>query len=161
MLGTFRVFLTAALMLAGCGGGSSRTTTTLPAPAATATRPPAAARPPDGALAGDASYRVELAALPPCTAGTACEVQLVVRALADYHVNVEFPSKFVAAADALPVDGTGTFTIPEPARGVMTLRFTPKAAGTARVEGTLKFAVCTELVCEPRAVQIAFDVPVT
>ncbi len=43
----------------------------------------------------------------------------------------------------------------------MTLQFTPAGAGTAHLEGTLKFAVCTELVCEPRSVAIAFDVPVS
>ena len=106
-------------------------------------------------------FRIDLAPLPPCTIGATCEARLVLHALGGYKVNAEYPTKFVGDEAATALDGTGTFATEAKTRGVMTVRFRPTAAGTARVSGAFKLSVCTDAVCKIEAPQVAFDVPVS
>lgn len=147
--------------VAACGGSAPAPVAPTPPADPVTTAPPP--KPADGALAGDPLYRVELGPVPTCSAGAPCEAKLVVRALDGYHVNHEYPTKFVADPASAPlVDGTGVFAAKEgDTTGTMTLSLKPQAAGTARISGTLKLAVCNPEVCEIRAAAIAFDVPVT
>ena len=126
--------------------------TTAPTPATAApvsTTPPAPAA--GNVLASDAKYRIEVEQPASCAQG--CEAKLVLKALGPYHVNAEYPTKFVPAAD---VAIKTSFEIPEPTTGVMTLGLRP---GTSRVEGTFKLALCTDDICEIEAPTIAFELP--
>ena len=58
-------------------------------------------------LAGKAFYRLDAGPQPPCARGATCEARLVLTALGDYHVNKDYPFKFVGDPGALPIDEIG------------------------------------------------------
>jgi hypothetical protein len=137
----------ALVLVAACRGESN-------------TPPPA---PTTAALAQAAFYRLDAAPQQgPCAAGTACEAKLVLTALGDYHVNEQYPVKFVSdPVPGLAVDGTGTFVRDSAKAGTLTIRFTPARAGKAQLKGTFKLSVCTDDNCEIEAPAIAFTVAAT
>jgi hypothetical protein len=112
-------------------------------------------------LAGKPFYRIDAGAQKPCASGTACEVQLVLTALAGYHVNQDYPFKFLGAPGAPPVDGTGTFGFDGAKRGTMTVVFRPAKPGTAKLVGTFKLSVCSDETCEIESPTLELAVPVT
>lgn len=128
-----------------------------PAPAEAAPADPAPAAATATPLAETDASRVALEPITNCAPDARCEVRLVVHALGAFDVNEDYPTKFVAAADSAPVEGTGTF---EPAgkTGVLTLALRPHE-GTTRVSGVFKYSVCTEDVCKIEEPAIAFEVP--
>ncbi len=94
-------------------------------------------------------FTVELPSLEPCR-DEHCEAKLIVRALGGYHVNAEYPTKFVAAPGTTV---SGSFSIYDATTGVMTVAYTPAALD---VTGTLKLALCTDEVCEIESADISF-----
>jgi hypothetical protein len=143
--------LAGLLAVTGCKGEPARPHT-----------PAAPAGEPAHTLVTHDVFRVDLAPLAACTAGTSCEARLVLHALGGYKVNAEYPTKFVGdVAATASLEGPGTFAIEAAARGVMTVRFRADAAGTARVSGALKLSVCTDDVCKIEAPHVAFEVPVS
>src|SRR5262245_64047452 len=69
-----------------------------------------AAMPPP--LAGASFYRIDAGPQTPCTAGATCEARLVLTALGDYHVNENYPFKFIGDPSlGFAVDGSGTFAL--------------------------------------------------
>ena len=89
----------------------------------------------------------------------------------EYHVNKEYPYKFVAtAAPGVQFLGngepntfsrsSGDFREDGEKAATMTVRFKPTAAGEARVTGTYKMSVCSAENCqvETQAVQLAVPV---
>jgi hypothetical protein len=107
-------------------------------------------------------YKVEATPEPGCRKGEWCTVRLELTALAGFHVNKDYPFKFLgAAAEGIEHDGTGRFTIESETSGVLVHRFRAAAAGAARISGTFKLSVCTEERCEIEAAPVAVDVPVT
>jgi hypothetical protein len=138
-----------ALALAGCDRDR-------PGPA------PGAGSAPGGKGAPGELYRVAATADPDCRSGQWCTVRVELTALGGFHVNEDYPFKFVGAkAEGIEHDGTGAFTIESPTRGVLVHRFRPAAAGPAKVTGTFKLSVCSEEQCEIEAEPVAVDVPVT
>ena len=124
---------------------------------------PAPARPVtpagSGALVALPHVRVDLGAASTCTQDTSCEAQVVVTALGGYKVNAEYPHKFVAEASTdLAVEGTGTFTVDDAGRGMMTIRYRPAKSGTLTMSGTLKLSVCTDEECKIEAPRLSFAV---
>jgi hypothetical protein len=112
-------------------------------------------------LASAAFYRIDAGALPRCARGAACQVPLVLTALGDYHVNQDYPFKFVGdPAPATPVDGDGTFALGDARHGTLTLTFHPAAPGTAKLVGTFKLSVCNADTCEIEAAKLELVVPV-
>src|SRR5512139_3040666 len=110
---TARKIALAAALLAACKREA-------PSPAAQAIAKGAAP------LAEKAFYRVDAKPLAPCAVNTTCKAQLVLTALGAYHVNDDYPTKFVAdAASGVRIDGEGTFKIGGAKHGTMTVRFTP------------------------------------
>lgn len=121
-----------------------------PAPAAS----PAAAAP----LAEKPFYRLD--AVPaPCAVGRACEAKVVLTALGAYHVNQDYPFKFLPDA-ASPLAGEPAFAHDDARHGTLTLRFQPTAAGTTTLTGTFKLSVCSDDTCEIEKPQIAVRVAV-
>jgi hypothetical protein len=110
-------------------------------------------------LAQKAFYRVDAVPIAPCKAGATCEAQLVLTALGDYHVNEEYPTKFVPdAASSVAIQGEGTFKLAAAKQATMTVRFTPAKPGAAKLVGTFKLSVCSEETCEIETPKIALDV---
>lgn len=88
-----------------------------------------------------------------------------------YHVNKEYPYKFVAAGapnvtflgkgDANTFSrASGDFAEEGEKAATMTVRFKPTAAGSARVSGTYKMSVCSAENCQIEQQAVTLDVPV-
>jgi hypothetical protein len=113
-------------------------------------------------LASKPFYRVDAGPPAACAQGAICEVRLVLTALGDYHINQDYPFKFVGEpAPAPPVDGEGAFTIDDARHGTMTVKLHPAAAGTAKLVGTFKLCVCSDETCEIETPRIELAVPVS
>ncbi|HTJ44590.1 MAG TPA: hypothetical protein VL463_20940 [Kofleriaceae bacterium] len=110
----------------------------------------------------DSSFNLQVAAPAPVKAGAETIAHVVVTPGTGYHVNQEFPTKLVLT----PPDGVKIAKAEQHKEDATTfnndkLQFdvamTPDKAGTYKVAGTLKFAVCTESSCDPKKREIAFD----
>jgi hypothetical protein len=112
-------------------------------------------------LASKAFYRIDAGALPRCSSGAACQVPLVLTALGDYHVNKDYPFKFVGdPVPATPVDGDGAFALGDARHGTLTVTFHPAAPGTTKLVGMFKLSVCSDDTCEIETPKIELAVPV-
>jgi hypothetical protein len=109
-------------------------------------------------LAEKPFYRVDAKPVAPCASGATCEAQLVLTALGDYHVNDEYPTKFVADATGEDAVEGHTFEIDGAKRGTLTVRFKAAKPGPATLTGTFKLSVCNEDNCEIEAPAIALPV---
>jgi hypothetical protein len=89
----------------------------------------------------------------------------------EYHVNKEYPYKFLAgAAPGVQFLGNGDANTFSRAAGdfreegeksaTMTVRFKPTAAGEARVSGTYKMSVCSAENCQIETQAVTLAVPV-
>jgi hypothetical protein len=122
--------------------------------------PPAPAAGP-APLAAKPFYRIDAGPGAPCHAATPCEVRLVLTALAGYHVNVEYPFRFVGAPPpAAALARPPGFVHTDASHGTMTVAIAPAAPGTAQLAGTFKLSVCSDDVCEIDTPAIALAVPV-
>ena len=136
-------------MSSGCGKKSEAAPASTTAPLVTPEAPGA-----------DGSYALTTDAAD-CKAGATCAVTLRLEARGEYHLNAEYPYKFTAAnapsVDFLGTDGggknvftkvAGDFAKQSEKVGVMTVKFTPKAAGNVTIEGVYKLSVCSEATCK-------------
>lgn len=140
------------LLLIAVVAACSRDQPAPPDPAATAT--PLATKP--------FFYRIDRGPQTPCASGATCEARVVLTALGGYHVNPDYPFKFVAApAAGVPLDGPGSFAVDGEKRGTMTLKFRPPTPGTATLIGTFKLSVCSEATCEIESASVELAIPVT
>jgi hypothetical protein len=113
-------------------------------------------------LASKAFYRIDAGRAAACAPGATCEARLVLTALGAYHVNPDYPFKFLGEpAPAVPVDGEGAFAIDDARHLTMTVKFRPAAAGTATLVGTFKLSVCSDETCEIETPRIELAVPVS
>lgn len=141
-----RELIALAVALAACGRGD-------------AGKPAGTERPP---LAGKPFYRIDPGPAVACANGAACKAHLVLTALGGYHVNKDYPFKFVGEpAPAPPVDGDGAFALDDARHGTLTVTFRPAAGGTARLVGTFKLSVCNDDTCEIETPRIELAVPVS
>lgn len=116
--------------------------------------------PQSAALASNAFYRVDAGPPTPCATSAPCEARFVLTALGDYHVNKDYPFKFVADPAGVPIDGTGAFTIDDARHGTLAVAFRATAAGTAKLVGQFKLSVCSDDTCEIETPTIELAVPV-
>jgi hypothetical protein len=108
-------------------------------------------------LASKPFYRLDAGPAAPCAAGTTCEATLVLTALGAYHVNKDYPTKFLATS---PLDGAPAFALTDATHGTMTVRFKPPSPGTTTLTGTFKLSVCSDDTCEIEQPQISLPVAV-
>jgi hypothetical protein len=86
----------------------------------------------------------------------------VLTALGDYHVNKDYPFKFVGEPPpAPPVDGDGAFALEGARQGTMTVKFRPTTPGSARLVGTFKLSVCSADTCEIETPRLELAIPVS
>ena len=129
-----------------------------PAPSDQATQPASSAPP----LASKAFYRVDAGPEVACASGATCEARVVLTALGDYHINQDYPFKFVGApAPALALDGDAAFALTDAKHGTLTVRFTPTAAGAQTLAGVFKLSVCSDDTCEIETPTLELTVPVS
>ena len=111
------------------------------------------------------------ASSPGCRVEVSCTMTLRLAATGDYHVNKEYPYKFLAAAapgvqflgsgDANTFSrAAGDFREDSEKAGTMTVRFKPTSAGEARVSGTYKMSVCSAENCQVETQAVMLAVPV-
>jgi hypothetical protein len=142
-----------ALALVACGGGDSSAGTAASGEAVTPAGAPLASKP---------FYRLDRGPQAACASGSTCEARLVLTALGDYHVNKEYPFKFVGdPVGTTPIDGQGTFAFDGEKRGTMTVKFKPAAPGAATLVGTFKLSVCNEDNCEIESLKLEIPIPVS
>gem|GEM_PF-511280 len=108
---------------------------------------------------------------PGCRVETPCTMTLRLAASGEYHVNKEYPYKFLAAAapgvqflgngDANTFSrAAGDFREDGEKAATMTVRFKPSSAGEARVSGTYKMSVCSAENCQVETQAVTLAVPV-
>ena len=139
-----------------------------PAPASASSAPAAA---PAGPRAESDTYEVALEPPAAARAGEAATARVVVKARGPYHVNREYPMAFrpdasataTFAGERIPL-GEGAERTPcadhpgEACTIAAPLRFTPRAAGEARLAGTVAFSVCNPDRCLIEKVALAATV---
>lgn len=116
------------------------------------------------------SYTVTVTA-PACKPKENCTALLEVAAKAGYHVNKDYPTKFLAStAPGVAFKGkdkpeefsqtAGDFAVPSETKGVMTVRFEGDGSGQlARIAGKYKFSVCSDASCQRADTEIELPVP--
>lgn len=156
------IALSAAVAIIATSSGCAKKTEAAPA---STTAPPVAPVAPE-APGADGSYALTTDAAE-CKAGATCTVTLRLEARGEYHLNAEYPYKFTAvnapsaaggpSVEFLGTDGggknvftkvAGDFAKQSEKVGVMTVKFTPKAAGNVTIEGVYKLSVCSEATCK-------------
>ncbi|HVJ94631.1 MAG TPA: hypothetical protein VM580_32820 [Labilithrix sp.] len=116
------------------------------------------------------NYALDLASQA-CKAGLDCVMTVTLVAQGDYHVNKEYPYKFVAtetpgvaylgkSAPETFTRAAGEFVMEGEKSGTMTVRFKPASAGNVRIAGTYKFSVCSDDQCQVEQEKIELSVPV-
>jgi hypothetical protein len=119
----------------------------------------------------DGSHFALDVASPGCLAGQDCSMTIKLAATGDYHVNKEYPFKFIGAPSSgltfLGKSEANIFTraagdyVPQGEKaGLMTVRFKAGSAGDTRVTGKYKLSVCSDAQCqiEEQAVELPLSV---
>ena len=106
-------------------------------------------------------------ATPGCRVNEACQVTLSLAALESFHVNKDYPYKFVPKTSANVeyaatqfTKESGDFKETGPKNAILTVRFKPTAKGNQKVTGTYKMSVCSDENCQIEQPSIDLDVPV-
>ena len=136
-----------------------------PSSEARAEAPVAKPAPAAGARAEGQGFVVEVTPPADVKVGVEAKAKVVLKPVAPYHVNKEFPTHLtvtppagvdLAKAKQKPEDATKF----EEAGAVFEVAFTPREAGDKRFEAAFKFAVCTTETCDPKSEKLAWTVPV-
>jgi hypothetical protein len=141
-----------------------------PVPSAAAAAAAAAAAPKAGPHVDGKNYALDLVPAG-CKAGAECAVTIKLAVGSGYHVNKEYPYKFIATpAAGITFLGktdpntfsraSGDFVEEGEAAAAMTVRFKPAAAGQAKVAGKYKLSVCSADQCQIEEEMLELAVPV-
>jgi hypothetical protein len=106
-----------------------------------------------------------------CKATGDCSLAVRLVTAGDFHVNEEYPYKFVATPvpevtylgkqDANTFTrATGDFRSEGPTTATMTVRFRPAKAGDVQVKGSYKLSVCSKDACQIDTADVDTRVPV-
>ena len=144
----------AALIFGGC----SKPDPGRSGPSAAVVAPPPARAPCAHAACADSFY---VDAVPAeCSRSAECDVEVKLVATGAFHINDEYPYRFVAdghdGVEFLGKDGdrpnvfsktTGDWRKDGATTGAMTVRLKTPSPGTRTVDGTFKLSVCSEQSC--------------
>lgn len=147
---------------------ASATATTSAAPSAVASgSAPGGLKPAATKIEGK-NFALDVAS-PGCRVNESCAMTIRLRVLGDYHVNKEYPYKFVAAAApgvTYLAEGnafsraSGDFKEEGEKAATMTVRFKPTSTGAAKVSGTYRMSVCSAENCQMEQPTVTLSVPV-
>ncbi len=154
---------TLCLVIAGAALGCSRSEAA-PAPAPAGTRAAAVS---SEAAHDTPNYKVTIAPSGPYQKGKEGMVRVVIVTKGKYHINDQYPYKFVVQDP--PAEGM-TYTNKtvrradgkfEETRAELPVRFTPQRSGTVQVGGILSLSVCTPSNCllDKRPLVLDIEVP--
>jgi hypothetical protein len=146
------------LALAFCAVACGKNEAPVGGAPSTATAPPAPAD--CGHAACGDSFFVDALVRDGCATAARCEVSLKLTATGAFHVNDQYPYRFKAeATPAVEFLGTdpagknvfsrqgGDWTQTDAKSGVLTVHWTPTAAGAGTLSGVFKLSVCSEQNC--------------
>lgn len=147
----------------------------IPTIAISGTPRPAAPPPPTaapGPLRIEGTNFVVTADAATCAVGQECTMTVRLASTSGYHVNKQYPYKFVATSSpgltflGKPEASTfsresGDFREESDTNATMTVRFKPESKGSASVAGTFKMSVCSDENCQVEQTPIALLVPVS
>ncbi len=120
-------------------------------------------------ITGD-NFALDVAS-PGCKVDTECPMTIKLAAQGAWHLNKEYPYKFLAtAAPSITFLGkgdattfskqTGDFVEEGEKSGTMTVRFKPTKPGDATVSGTYKLSVCSADQCQIEQAKVSLTIPV-
>jgi hypothetical protein len=129
----------------------------------------AALKPASRQMSGN-NFSLDVAS-PGCRANEECAMTIKLVTAADYHVNKEYPYKFVASpAQGVSFLGktdpntfgrtSGDFVEQGEKAALLTVRFKPTAPGEAKVAGKYKLSVCSADRCQIDEAMVDLAVPV-
>lgn len=158
----------ASAKASAAGSASAKASAAVASASASASATPPA-KPAASRTAGS-HFTVDFVAPGDCKSGARCNASLTLRALEGYHINNEYPYKFIAN-DAANVDflgkegktyskAGGEFAKTGETTAQMSVPFQAKSAGTAKLSGTFKMSVCSEANCQIETPSVALDVPI-
>jgi hypothetical protein len=114
-----------------------------------------------GMATEEKAFHVDAASAGPCAHDTECAVRIHLVAEGKYHVNTEYPYRFVPRGDAgVSYLGTSAFERSDEKSGALAVRFKPTARGSAKVARDFKLRVCSTESCKIEDADILVDVPV-
>ncbi|HUQ05485.1 MAG TPA: hypothetical protein VM261_23445 [Kofleriaceae bacterium] len=110
--------------------------------------------------ANDTSFKLTTEQAAPTKAGGEAVARLVVKPGAGYHMNKDFPTKLTLEP---PAGVTLSKAVLEPADAekfddnelAFAVKMTPAGVGEYTINGTFKFAVCTDTTCDPKKQKVA------
>jgi hypothetical protein len=118
-------------------------------------------------------FVIDAAPAADCAAGASCAVAVKLVAQADYHVNQQYPYKFIASQTSgitfLGSDAAnpnvftktaGDFTIGDEKTATMIVKFKPGQKGAVTIGGTFKLSVCSTQNCQLEQQDVAVNVTV-
>jgi hypothetical protein len=126
---------------------------------ATGSTPPKPSAPVSKQIAG-ANYILDVSAPGNCKAQASCTMTLKLQAQNPFHINKDYPYKFVADASPGLDVSKGDFRRESDLAGVMTVAFTSQSAGNAKVAGTYKMSVCSDDKCLIETPRVELTVPI-
>jgi hypothetical protein len=159
----FTVLCAVAVVEMACGKESA---------AATATQAPAAPVTAGPHVDGN-HFTIDAAPAADCAAGASCAIAVKLVAQADYHVNQQYPYKFIAAqtpgvtflgsdpaAPNVFTKTAGDFAIGDEKTATMMVKFKAGQKGAVSIGGTFKLSVCSTQNCQLEQQDVAVNVTV-
>jgi hypothetical protein len=114
------------------------------------------------------TYEVALVADGECKKDQVCSLKVNLKAQGEYHINDEYPYKFVGQeSDGVDFQGktsfsksAGDFSKTGEKTGVLTIKFKATKAGATTVKGKFKMSVCSKDKCLLQEPDLELSVPV-
>lgn len=119
------------------------------------------------------NFEIETRGPAACNVNSECAALVHLKALGHFHINKEYPYRFLAKpAAGLRFVGkdasgpetfskaAGDFLIDSEKEASLSVSFVPSAKGPAVVSGVYKMSVCTEEACEIQEAPLSIDVTV-
>lgn len=146
-----------ALVTAACGKDGRAATQSTTAASASPSLPDTAC----SHTACGSNFFVDAVPAPGCAQGASCGLALNLQATGDFHINDEYPYKFVAddapGVEFLGTDVSGKNVFSKGAKnwekkaektGVMTIAFRSADKGSKTIGGNFKLSVCSAQTCQ-------------
>ena len=98
-------------------------------------------------------FHVQVTPKGACVAGADCAVSLHIQSSPEFHVNAEYPYRFIIAKSANTADDLSysqpapKFQLESEREGTLIVPFRKATPGHASIEGTFKVSVCSKETC--------------
>jgi hypothetical protein len=119
------------------------------------------------------NYFVDADSAASCDVGSACSARISLVAVGEYHINDDYPYKFVADSTAgvafRGTDAAGPNVFSKAANnwsrhdektGTMAVTFSPTERGSKQIGGVFKFSVCSAQNCQLEHIPVSVTVAV-